>query len=97
MAEMEVFPRELDRIEQRIAALHEYLYEAELYPEQIRFWAKLRRAVSLFLVRRYVLRQIQQLCLQRRMIRNCCLYAHKREPDDRLTVENTRTVSTHHP
>lgn len=97
MAKTEVFPRELDRIEQRITALQDYLYEAELYPEQTRFWAKLRRAVSLFLVRRYVLRQIQQLYLQRRVIRNCYLYVHKREPEDRPTVENTAMVRTPHP
>ena len=81
MAETEVFPRELDRIEQQIASLQDYLYEAELYPEQTRPWAKLRRAVSLFLLRRYIFRQIQGLHLRRRMILNCYLYVHKKEPE----------------
>ncbi len=92
MAEWGDFPRELDRIERQIAALHDYLYEAELYPEQTQPWARLRRAISLFLTRRYVFRQIQQLHLRRRMIRNCYLYVHKKDPEHVRPVENHAPV-----
>ncbi len=97
MAKSEGFPRELDRIERQIAALHDYLYEAELYPEQTQSWARLRRAVSLFLIRRYVFRQVQQLHLQRRIIRNCYLYVHKKEPENLPLVENSEPVQARRP
>lgn len=92
MMSTEVFPKELDRIEQQIADLQDYLYETELYPEQTRPWPRLRRAVSLFLVRRYVLRQIQQLSLQCRMIRNCYIYVHKRESEYPPLVEENEPI-----
>lgn len=97
MTEQEGFLRELDHIERQITALQDYLCEAELYPEQLEPWARLRRAVSLFLTRRYVLRQVQQLHLRRRIIHNCYLYVHKREPEDRPVVESSGTVRTYHP
>jgi hypothetical protein len=93
MEKSEYSLEQLDQIERRISALQDYLYDAELYPEQVERWARLRRAISLFLVRRYVLRQIQQLCLQRRVIRNCYLYVHEREPAASLvgSVEPVRS------
>lgn len=97
MAQWEDFPRELDRIERQVAALQDYLYEAELYPEQTRPWARLRRAISLFLIRRYVFRQIQQLYLRRRIIRNCYLYVHKKEPEHPPLVENSEPVQARRP
>lgn len=96
MTNAEKLPRDLDHIEQQISALQDYLYEAELYPKQDRPWARFRRAVYLFLIRRYVFRQIQQLSLRRQMIHNCYQYIHRGEPEEYLT-EDTRPVRTHHP
>ncbi len=96
MTNVEKLSRDLDQIERQISALQDYLYEAELYPEQDRPWARLRREVSLFLIRRYVLRQIQQLYLRRQIIYNCYQYVHKREPED-LPVEDTGPIRTRQP
>jgi hypothetical protein len=69
----------LDETEERISALWEHLYEAELFPPQFDSWARIRRSISIFLVRRYVLRQLQHLYLQRRIIENCRKYNRRRE------------------
>ncbi|MGB3680872.1 MAG: hypothetical protein WA990_00135, partial [Rubrobacteraceae bacterium] len=87
----------LERIEQQIVSLQDYLYEVELYPEQTKPWAKLRRAVSLFLVRRHVLRQLQQLFLRKRVIHNCHLYIHKKEPERPPIPENAGPVRARRP
>ena len=71
MTKSEIYSREFDRINQQITALQDYLYEAELYPEQTRPWTRFRRSVFLFLLKRYVFRQIQQLHLRRRAVHNC--------------------------
>ena len=97
MAEPEDFSGELDRIEREISALQDYLYEAELYPPQTQPWPRLRRSISLFLTRRYVFRQLQQLHLRRRIIRNCYLYVNKKEPEASPTPGNTGPVGTRHP
>ncbi len=97
MANAEKLPRDLDHIEQQISALQDYLYESELYPKQDRPWARFRRAVSLFLIRRYVFRQIQQLYLRRQIIHNCYQYVHEQEPENRSIAENARMVRTYHP
>ena len=97
MAETEVFPKELDRIEQQIAALQNYLYEAELYPEQTRTWAKLQRTISLFMLRRHIFRQIQELHLRRRVILNCYLYVHKKEPERPSLIRDNEGVRAHSP
>lgn len=94
MTNAEKLPRDLDRIEQQISALQDYLYEAELYPKQDRPWARLRRAATLFLIRRYVFRQIQQLSLRRQMIHNCHQCVHGQEPEER-PIGDTRPVRAH--
>lgn len=71
----------IDRLDQQIAGLQDYLYDAELYPAQIQFWPSIKRAVALFLLRRQVTRQIQQLHLRRRMFRNCYAYLYDEEPE----------------
>ncbi len=70
----------MDRLDQQIAGLRVYLYDAELYPEQVELWPRIKRSVSLFLLRRYVRRQIQQLHLRRRGFYNCYVYLFKEEP-----------------
>lgn len=97
MAKTEVFPKEFDRIEQQISVLQNYLYEAELYPEQIEPWAKLRRAISLFLIRRYIFRQIQELHLRRRAIFNCYLYVHKKEPKRPPLIHDNERIQSRIP
>lgn len=97
MAKTAVFPKELDRIEQQIAALQNYLYEAELYPDQTRTWAKLRRAISLSLLRRYIFRQIQELHLRRRAILNCYLYLHKKEPKRPSLIQDNGRIQSRIP
>jgi hypothetical protein len=97
MAKTEVFPKEFDRIEQQIASLQDYRYEAELYPGQTRSWAKLRRAISLFLLRRYIFRQIQELHLRRRAIFNCYLYVHKKEPKRPPLIHDNERIQSRIP
>ena len=94
MTNAEKLPRDLDHIERQISALQDYLYEAELYPKQDRPWARFRRAVYLFLIRRYVFRQIQQLYLRRQIIHNRHQCVHGREPEERL-IGDTRPVRAH--
>lgn len=71
---------ELGRIEHQISSLQDYLYETELYPQQPGTWARLRRTIHLFLTRRYIFRQIQQLHLQRQIVRNRYSCTHEWNP-----------------
>lgn len=73
--------RDIDLIDRQIAGLQGYLYDVELYPEQLQAWPRLKRFVYLFSARRYVTRQIQQLHLRRRGLVNCYVYLFKEEPD----------------
>lgn len=76
MTEIEISPKDTDKIEQEIESLGDYLCDAEMYPEQIEAYAKLRRTVYLFLLRRHIRNRTQQLYLRRRMIHNCYPYIH---------------------
>ncbi|MGF1470999.1 MAG: hypothetical protein ACFB50_04550 [Rubrobacteraceae bacterium] len=73
--------RDIDFIDEQISGLQGYLYEAELYPEQVQPWPRIKRFIYLFLLRKQVERQIQQLHLRRRAFRNCYVYLYKEEPD----------------
>ena len=95
MTKPEIYSREFDRIDQQIAALQVYIYEAELYPEQNRPWTRFHRSVFLFLLRRYVFRQIQQLHLRRRAVRNCYMYVHKREPESLPLEDEAGLIHAH--
>lgn len=95
MTKLEIYSREFDRINQQIAALQDCLYEAGLYPEQTRLWTRFRRSVFLFLLRRYVFRQIQQLHLRRRAVHNCYLYVHKREPESLPLEDEAGLIHAH--
>ena len=86
--------REMDRIEQQISDLRVYLYDAELYPEQVDLWPRIKRSVSLFLLKRYVRRQIQQLHLRRRGFYNCYTYLFKEEPQSRPLEEQREPAGT---
>lgn len=86
--------REIDLIDQQIAGLQGYLYEVELYPEQVQLWARIKRYVYLFSIRRQVTRQIQHLHLRRRGFRNCYVYLFKEEPYDRPLEERWEPVGT---
>ncbi len=80
MSKEERVLQEIESLEHQIAGLQEYLYEAELYPPQTDLWPRIKRAVSLFLLRQQVTRQVQQLHLRRRMYRNCYVHVYGREP-----------------
>lgn len=86
--------QEIDRVEQQIAGLRVYLYDAELYPEQVQLWPRIKRSIYLFLIRRHVMRQIQQLHLRRRAYRNCYVYLFKEEPHSRPLDEQREPVRT---
>ena len=88
--------REIDRIDQQIAGLQDYLYDAELYPEQMQPWHRLKRYVYLFSVRRHITRQIQQLHLRRRGYRNCYVYLFKEEPYERPLEELREPAGSPH-
>lgn len=86
--------QEIDLLDQQIASLQDYLYETELYPEQVQVWPRLKRSIRLFLVRKQVTRQIQHLHLQRRAFRNCYVYLFKEEPHGRPLEERREPVDT---
>ena len=95
MSKKENLLREIDRVHQQIVGLRVYLYDAELYPEQVDLWARIKRSISLFLLKRYVRRQIQQLHLRRRGFRNCYVYLFKEEPESRPLDELREPAGTH--
>jgi hypothetical protein len=80
MSKEERILQEIEHLELQIAELQNYLYEVELYPRQTELWPRIKRAVSLFLLRRQVTRQVQYLHLRRRMYRNCYVHVFKKEP-----------------
>lgn len=86
--------RSMDLVDQQIASLRVYLYDAELYPEQVEFWPRVKRSVSLFFLKRHVRRQIQQLHLRRRGYRNCYVYLFKEEPESRPLDEQREPVGS---
>lgn len=88
MSKEERVLQEIEHLERQVAELQEYLYEVELYPPQTDLWPRIKRAVSLFLLRQQVTRQIQQLHLRRRMYRNCYVHVYKREPQSRPPGRN---------
>ncbi len=85
----------MDRIDRQISGLRVYLYDAELYPEQVQLWPHIKRSIYLFLVRRQVMRQIQQLHLRHRGYRNCYVYLFKEEPESRPLDEQREPVGTY--
>ena len=87
--------RSMARIDQQIAGLRVYLYDSELYPEQVQLWPRIKRSIYLFLIRRHVRRQIQQLHLRRRGFHNCYVYLFKEEPQSRPLDEHREPVETH--
>ena len=86
--------RKIDIVDRQIAGLQDYLYEAESYPEQVQRWPRIKRSIYLFLLRRYVMRQIQQLHLRRRGFRNCYVYLFKDEPQNRPVEEQREPAET---
>ncbi|CAN5885476.1 hypothetical protein BH23ACT11_BH23ACT11_15880 [soil metagenome] len=92
MSKRDNFLRDIERVDGQIANLQVYLYDAALYPEQIQLWPRMRRTIHLFLVRRHVTRQIQQLNLQRRGLRNCYVYLFKEEPTRTPYFEQRETA-----
>lgn len=84
MAKTENLLREIEQLERQIEAFRDYLREAELYPEQVDAWSRLRRTIALFLLRREVSRQIYQLQLRLNAARNCYRFAEKREGTRKL-------------
>lgn len=94
MSKKENLLREIDRIEEQIAGLQGYLCEAELYPEQVQLWPRIKRFVYLFLLRQQVTRQIQQLHLQRRGFLNCYEYIFKERPQSR-PLDERREILPH--
>jgi hypothetical protein len=71
--------REIELLDERIEELQDYLCEAESYPPQTSLRGRLSRAISLFLLKREVTRQIGNLRLRRAAARNCYLAAIRRE------------------
>ena len=88
--------REIDRIDQQIAGLRVYLYDAGLYPEQVQLWPRIKRSVYLFLTKRHVMRRIEQLHLRRRGFRNCYVYLFKEEPRSKSLEEQREPVGSYH-
>ncbi|MGB3633100.1 MAG: hypothetical protein WA982_03585 [Rubrobacteraceae bacterium] len=86
--------REIDIVDRQISGLQDYLHEAELYPEQTQRWSRIKRSIYLFLLRRYVTRQIQQLHLRRRGFRNCYVYLFKEEPHSGPVEEQREPAGT---
>lgn len=87
--------REIDRVDRQIAGLQGYLYDAELYPEQVQTWSRVKRSIYLFLLRKHVMRQIQQLHLRRRGFHNCYVYLFKEEPYSRPLDEQREPAASH--
>lgn len=78
MAEPDGLSQEIQRLEQSIEGLEDYLHEAELYPHQHTLSGRLWRAVRLFMIRSEVNRQLHYLRLQHRAAMNCHYYSTKR-------------------
>lgn len=85
----------MDLIDQQIASLRIYRYDAELYPEQVQLWPRIKRSIYLFLIQRHVRRQIQQLHLRRRGYRNCYVYLFKEEPEIRPLDEQREPAGSY--
>lgn len=79
MAKTDNILREIELLERQIEAFGDYLREAELYPEPADAWGRIKRAVSLFLLRQDVARQVHQLRLRHNAALNCLRYAEKLE------------------
>lgn len=88
MARQAPLSDEIDRIDRQITALRDYLHDAESYPEQVDLSGRVRRAVSLFLIRRHTARQIQYLLERRRMLHNCYQYTRRRRPGNAAPIED---------
>lgn len=84
--------REIDVVDRQISGLQDYLHEAESYPEQTQRWPCVKRSIYLFLLRRYVARQMQQLHLRRRGFYNCYVYLFKEEPHSSPIEEQWETA-----
>lgn len=83
----------IELVERQISGLQNYLYEVESYPEQIELWPRIKRSISLFLLKRQIMRQVQYLHLRRRMFRNCYVYVYKEEPRGRPVADEELTES----
>lgn len=86
--------RDIDSVDRQIAGLQGYLYDVELYPNQMQLWPRIKRYVYLFSVKRHVTRQIQHLHLRRRGLVNCYVYLFKEEPQTGLPEELREPAST---